>query len=440
MTHINRAASLAASSALALALASRPRAVAGRPRADATGEPGKILAELKSAFEAFKAENDTRLKAKADIVLDEKVERINAEVGKLQSALDEANARIAAGAAGAGGEGGPAMSAEDRAYASDFRDWFKTGDSDKERALRAGQRTGIRAAMSVGAPADGGYAAPVEWDREVTAKLKKVSPIRQYASVKSITGQGYTHLYNDRAVGSGWVGETAARPATSTPQLAPLEFKTGQIYAFPFATQDLLDDALLNIEAWLADEVETEFARQEGIAFANGDGVNKPFGLLTYATGGTNAARHPWGAIPVVNSGAAAALTADGFINLIYDLPAEFSGNARLFINRSALSAARKLKDGQSNYLWQPAFTEGEPARMAGAPVVDLPDLQNVAAGNIVAAYGDMAATYVVIDRIGIRVKRDDLTNKPYVGFYTTKRVGGGVKNPEPMRFLKVAA
>lgn len=435
--NITRSAKLAASTALTSHAARRPRAVHAAPRADAGGDPTKILAEIKASFETFKQENDTRLKAKADVVTEEKVDRINADISRLQAALDTANLQLAGINAGAGGDRKP-QSAEDRAYAATFDDWFRTGE--QEREVRAAQKTGIRAAISVGSAGDGGYAAPIEWDREVEKKLKIVSAFRQYATVKSITKAGYTHLFSDRAVGSGWVGETAARPATSTPALSPLTFVPGQIYAFPFATQDALDDIEFNVETWLADEVETEFLRQEGIAFASGDGVNKPYGLLTYATGGTNAARHPWGAITTINSGAAAALTTDGFISLFYDLPAAFQANAKLFINRSSIAAARKLKDTTGQYLWQPSFQAGEPATIGGQPVVDLPDMQNVAANNIVAAYGDMAMTYVVVDRVGIRVTRDNLTNKPYVGFYTTKRVGGGVKNPEPMRLLKVSA
>lgn len=436
MSHMKLAAGLAASTALASVLAApRPRGVHAAPRADSK-DPAVILANLQKSFSEFKEENDKSLKAKADVVVAEKVDRIDAEIGKLQAALDEYAVKLAA--AQMGHNGGPPMSPEDRAYAADFNEWFKTGDKDRE--VRSAQKTGVRATMSAGSAADGGYAAPVEWDRQITGRLKIVSPFRQYATVQSISGQGYTHLYSDRAVGSGWVGETAARPATTTPQLAPLNFTAGQLYAFPFATQDILDDALINIEAWLAGEVEIEFSRQEGIAFATGDGVNKPYGLLTYAPGAANAARHPWGAIPTIASGAAAALTTDGILSLIYDLPAAFSGNAKLFTNRQTQAAARKLKDGQNNYIWQPSFTEGQPATIAGVPVVDLPDMQAVAAGNIVAAYGDMAATYVVVDRIGIRVLRDAVTNKPFVGFYTTKRVGGGVKNPETMRFLKVGA
>jgi HK97 family phage major capsid protein len=420
-------------SALASHAERRPRAVLIAPRADA--DPVKILAEIKSSFEAFKVENDAKLKAKADVVLDEKVDRINADVTRLQAALDTANLQLAGINAGAGGDRKP-MSEDDRKYAETFREWFVSGEKSSE--VRAAQKTGIRAALSVGSAGDGGYTAPIEWDREIDGKLKTVSAFRQNASVKVITGAGYTHLYNDRVVGSGWVGETAARPATATPTLAPLTFTPGQIYAFPFATQDLLDDSTLNIEQWLADEVETEFSRQENIAFAAGDGVNKPFGLLTYVTGAANAAKHPWGAIPVTSTGHATLLTTDSIISIIYDLPAEFQANAKFYMNRATIAAARKLKDTTGQYIWQPSYAAGQPATIAGQPIIDLPDVPNVAASAIAALYGDLAATYVVVDRLGIRVKRDDLTNKPYIGLYTTKRVGGGVKSPEPMRALKV--
>jgi HK97 family phage major capsid protein len=296
----------------------------------------------------------------------------------------------------------------------------------------------VNAAMQKGTAADGGYLAPVEWDRTITGKLKQVSPIRANARVIAITSAGFKKLFTDRAVGSGWVGETASRPATSTPQIGQLDFPLGEIYANPAISQQLLDDAAIDLEQWLADEVDTEFARQEGIAFLSGDGTNKPHGILTYVEGGTAAARHPWGAIPIVYSGAAAAFTADAFIDLFYSLPSEFRANAKLYTSRGAQSAMRKLKDGQGNFLWQPSFAAGQPATLAGEAIVDIPDMPGVAAGNIAALYGDMDATYLVVDRIGIRVLRDPFTNKPFVHFYTTKRVGGGVYNPEPMRALQI--
>ncbi len=421
MKHIALAAFAAST-----ALAHMPRAVHAAPRADSS-DPKVMLTQLQAAFDDFKKANDEKLKSKSDdVVMNEKVDRINAAVGDLQSnfqkALDDVNAKMAAAKIGAGVIGDIPGDPE---YVSAFKAHMRKGD--------------VQAAMTKGTAEDGGYLAPVEWDRTITGKLKRVSPIRANARVISITTAGFKKLFTDRAVGSGWVGETAARPATSTPQIGSLDFPLGEIYANPAISQQLLDDSAIDLEQWLSDEVDTEFARQEGIAFLSGDGVNKPHGILGYVTGGAHAARHPWGAIEAINSGSAAALTSDGFIDLFYSLPAEFRQNAKLYTGRLAQAGMRKLKDGQNNYLWQPSFAAGQPATLAGEAIVEIPDMPGVAAGSIAALYGDMDATYLVVDRVGIRVLRDPFTNKPFVHFYTTKRVGGGVYNPEPMRALKIA-
>lgn len=402
----------------------RPRGVLGASvRADAA-DPKVMLAALQTAFEEFKAANEEKLKAKADVVLDEKVERINTAVGNFQTAIDDINAKIAAAKLGDGVIGD--VPATDPEYVDGFKAHMRKG--------------AVSAAMDKGTDGNGGYLAPVEWDRSITGRLKRISKIRENARVITITAAGFKKLFTDRAVGSGWVGETAPRPATSTPSIGALDFTTGELYANPAISQQLLDDAAINLEVWLGDEVEVEFARQEGIAFLSGDGANKPFGILAYVVGGAAAARHPWGAIQVTPTGQAAALSSDGILDLMYSLPSEFASNAKFYTNRLSLGAARKLKDGQGNYLWQGSFVAGEPQTIAGAPIVEVPDMPLVAAGNIAALYGDMEATYMVVDRLGISVLRDPFTNKPYVHFYTVKRVGGGVYNPEPMKALKVAA
>lgn len=416
---------LAATSALVM-----PRAIVGqRVRADVT-DPKAMIAQVQAAFDEFKKTNDERLKAKVDdTVVTEKLATINSAIDNFQTTIDELNAKIAANK-----QGGDLVIGDMKAdpeYVKAFKAHMRKGDN-------AGAE--VNAAMTRGSDADGGYLAPIEWDRTITGKLKRVSPIRANARVISITSAGFKKLFTDRAVGSGWVGETASRPATSTPQIGTLDFPLGEIYANPAISQQLLDDVAIDLEQWLSDEVDTEFARQEGIAFLSGDGTNKPHGILTYVTGAANASRHPWGAIPVINSGSAAAYTADGFIDLIYDLPAEYRANAKLYTGRGSQAAMRKLKDGQGNYLWQPTYAAGQPATLAGESIVEIPDMPAVAANAISALYGDMEATYLVVDRIGIRVLRDPFTNKPYVHFYTTKRVGGGVYNPEAMRGLKVAA
>jgi len=388
--------------------------------------------DLAVAFEAFKTAHTEQLNdikaGKTDVVTNEKVDRINGEVDKLQSALDDLNRNIAAKLLSDDGKPAP----RDAEATKEFEAYFKRGEATAKMEE-------IRAAATK-TDGEGGYLAPIEWDRSITKRLKQVSAIRNYASVISISGAGFKKVFSDRVVGSGWVGETAARPATTTPGLTSLDFPLGELYANPAASQGLIDDAEVDIEAWLADEVSTEFDRQEGIAFLSGDGNNKPHGILTYVEGGTFATRHPFGAIKVVTTGAADKLTTDGVLNLVYDLPVEFEGNARLFINRGSVRELRKLKDAGNNYIWQPSYEAGQPSTIAGVPIADIPGMPSVAAGNIAALYGDMAATYQVVDRTGVRVLRDPYTNKPFVHFYTTKRVGGGVKNPEPMRALKVAA
>ena len=427
MKHLSPAA-LSASTAIA----GVPRAVQfARPRADAT-DPKAMLEQLKSAFEDFKKIHSEEIagvkKGFADVVTSEKLDKVNTAVGDLQTsfqkAIEDLNAKIAAGANGGSVIGDlPPTSPE---YLAAFKAHMRAGT--------------LNAALTKSSDAEGGYLAPVEWDRTIVNKLKQISMIRQNARVQSISVAGFRKLFSDRAIGSGWVGETASRPATTTPALGSLDFAPGELYANPAISAQLLDDAAINLEEWLAAEVDTEFARQEGIAFLSGDGTNKPYGILTYVTGAANAARHPWGAIGTVVSGHATQVTGDGFLDLMYSLPSEFAANAKLYINRQSLGAARKLKDGQGNYLWQPSYIAGEPPTLNGAPIVEVPGMPAVGAGNIAALYGDMEATYLVIDRIGISVLRDPYTNKPFVHFYTVKRVGGGVYNPEPMRALKIAA
>ena len=415
----------AVASAAALASSVAPAAICAAPRADVS-DPNVLLAELNTAFAAFRDKNDEALGAKVDdAVLTEHVERINTSISDLEAAIDKVLAEQANPAAGE-------KPLRDPEYSEDFRAYFQGGvESQKLNEVKA---------AATKTDGEGGYLAPVEWDRTVTDRLKQITMMREYADVIEISGAGFSKVFNDRNIGSGWVGETAARPETGTPGLNSLSFPLGELYANPAATQGLLDDAEVDVEAWLASEVEVEFSRQEGLAFLSGDGINKPHGILTYVEGAANAARHPWGAIEVVNSGAATTLTGDGFMDLIYALPEEYEANARLFLNRTSSGRARKLKDGQGNYLWQPSYQLGQPTTIGGVPTAHLPGMPTVEADAIAALYGDMRMAYQIVDRIGLRVLRDPYTNKPYVHFYTTKRVGGGVKNPDAMKALKIAA
>jgi HK97 family phage major capsid protein len=202
----------------------------------------------------------------------------------------------------------------------------------------------------------------------------------------------------------------------------------------------MLDDSQIDLESFIGNDVATEFARAEGAAFVSGDGANKPNGILTHVTGGTNAAAHPFGAILVRNAtGTAGSLDkADDIVNLVHDLPSQVAGDARFAMNRATLAAVRLLKDNQDRYLWQPSYQAGQPQTLLGYPVTEIPDMPDVATGAVPVLFGDFADSYLIVDRIGVRVLRDPYTNKPYVSFYTTKRVGGGLLNPEEMKALKI--
>ncbi|MFJ3316123.1 phage major capsid protein [Herbaspirillum huttiense] len=397
-------------------------------RADTGSLPPELrqsVEAMNKAFSDFKAEHTKQLddirKGLPSADQTAKVEAISASMDKLQKEVAEAHTKIAASQM-SGGE----KKLRDAEYTGAFQSHMRSGD--------------IQAALSKGSAEDGGYTTPVEWDRTITDKLVLISPIRAIASVMSTSKAGFSKLFNVHGTGSGWVGETDARPETNSSKLKSLTFSHGEIYANPSATQQLLDDSEIDIEKWLASEVETEFAKQEGAAFVSGDGNKKPMGLLTYVTGGANATVHPMGAIALVNSGAAATLTSDGILDLIYSLPSAFAGNAQFIMNRNTQGAVRKLKDGQGNYLWQPSYVAGQPATLNGYPLIEVPDMPNVAANAVPIMFGDFKQGYQIIDRIGIRVLRDPYTNKPYVQFYTTKRVGGGLLNPEPLKGLKVSA
>ncbi|CAG9262193.1 phage major capsid protein [Paraburkholderia caribensis] len=389
----------------------------------ATPDVKALVGNLQQAFATFKDEHSKQLETvraglpASDITA--KVEKIDAHVSELQKAVDDANVRLAAAQMGVGSK--PLRDAQ---YTESFNAHVKRGD--------------INASLNRGADEQGGYLAPVEWDRTITDKLVLISPMRQICRVQPVSKVGFSKLFNMGGTSSGWVGEAEERKSTDTARFKPLVFGSGEIYANPAATQQLLDDSEIDLQIWLAEEVQTEFAKQEGRAFLTGDGTNKPSGILRYVTGGPDAEKHPFGPIGVVGSGAAEKIASDAVIDLIYDLPSAFTGNARFAMNRNTQREVRKLKDGQGNYLWQPSFVAGQPATLAGYPVTEMPDMPDVIGGATPILFGDFMQSYLIVDRIGVRLLRDPYTNKPYVMFYTTKRVGGGLLNPQPMRAMKI--
>jgi len=395
------------------------------------------LSELNRTFAAFREQNDRRLaeieRGREDVVTNEHLERINASVTELTNTVNAQREQMdALRLNGTGGQNG--LTADQIAYAAAFEPWFRRGQGE-EHALR---ELAVRAALTTQSDPDGGFVVPVEMDGTITRVLAAVSAMRGLARVIT-TGTGeYKALVSQGGAGSGWVGEEAARPATGTPTLSEISVFTGEIYANPATTQRLLDDANINIATWLAEEVSTTFAEQEGAAFISGNGINKPKGLLSYTTVAN--ASYAWGKLGFTVTGGAAAFAAsnpaDALMNTFYSLKAGYRNNATWLTSDVVMGTVRQMKDGQGNYLWAPPTVNG-PDTVLGKPVVTDDNMPALGAGAFPIAFGDFGRGYLISDRQGTQVLRDPFTNKPYVQFYTTKRVGGGVVNFEAIKLLK---
>jgi HK97 family phage major capsid protein len=289
-------------------------------------------------------------------------------------------------------------------------------------------------------PGDGGYALPREIDAVIDATLKAVSPIRAVANVVRVGTAGYRKLVTQNGVISGWAAENAARPETGTPVFNEIVPSFGDLYANPAATQAMLDDAQFDVEAWLAGEIANEFAKAEGSAFVNGNGTNKPKGFLTYANAVTTDTARPFGTLQYVASGAAGAFAAnpqDKLVDMVQTLRAPYRQGAVWVMNASTLANVRKFKDSTGAFIWQPGLTQGASALLLGYPVIESEDMPDIAGNSLSIAFGNFQAGYLIAERAETNIIRDPFTNKPFVHFYATKRIGGAVSNSEAIKLLK---
>jgi HK97 family phage major capsid protein len=395
-----------------------------------------IVADLNHAFAAFKETNDERLtqietKLSADALTREKLARIDQALDETKRRLDRVNLDMARPRIGSRTE----LDAETLQHKSAFNLYMRAGEASGLKSLEA-------KAMSAGSGPDGGYLVPIPAEREILRRLAHLSPIRSIASVREISTHSLRKAFSFQGPAAGWVTEADPRPQTANQQIADMTFPAMELYAMPAATQSLLDDSVVDVEQWIADEVQTVFAEQEGAAFVNGGGVAKPQGFLAYPT--VDDVNWAWGKIGYVATGTAGSFPttnpSDVLLNLIYLLRAGYRQNGRFVMGRRAQSLIRRFKTTTGEYLWAPPATAGAQASLLNFPVVEAEDMPDPATDSFSIAFGDFARGYVVVDRVGIRVLRDPYSAKPYVLFYTTKRVGGGVQDFEAIKLLKFGA
>ena len=392
----------------------------------ADGDMRAMFAEFMGAFETFKETNDSRLaelerRGQADVLTEDKLARLNAVLDGTKAAMD----RLSLDRARPALDGGrPDLGDE---YKDAFSAYVKRGE---EKALQVGSNT------------DGGYLVPTETETEIARRLTAISPIRALATVRNVSGSVYKKPVALSGPAVGWASETGARSTTNSQTISLIDFPTAELYAQPAATSMFLDDAAVDVGQWIADEVNAAFAEQETTAFVTGNGTNKPKGFLAETK--VAEASWEWGKIGYLATGVSGDFPADdpsdALVDLVYTLKAGYRQNASWVMNRRSQGAVRKLKDADGNYLWQPGVSAGARATLMGFDLVEAEDMPDIGAGTTPIAFGDFRRGYLVVDRTGVNVLRDPYSSKPYVLFYTTKRVGGGVQDFDAIKLLKFAA
>lgn len=391
----------------------------------------EVAEALGKKFKEFTEKNDQRLSGieQEKGQLAEKVDKLNGQLSDLDKLKDELVTELK-GLKRPNGAGGP--SKEQTEHKQAFGQFMRKGHEDGLRELE-------RKALNTATDEDGGFAVPEELDRNLIELARDAVVMRQECRVISVGGTGYTKLANLGGATSGWVGEQEARPATGTPKLQKVSPVWGEVYANPQATGVMLDDAFFDVEAWLAAELQQEFSEQEEAAYSYGNGVNKPRGLFAYGTEAQNDKTRTFGKLEHMVA-SAPGLVADDLIKLIHTLRKPYRSGSKWMMNGLSVMAARLLKDDQGNYLWRPGLTEDAPSILLGYGVAENEEMPDIAAGVQALAFGNFKRAYTILDRIGTRVLRDPYTNKPFVGFYTTKRVGGMLENDQAVKMLQMGA
>jgi HK97 family phage major capsid protein len=314
----------------------------------------------------------------------------------------------------------------------DYARHFDTMLRKDDRALSA---EAVKA-LSSGSDPDGGYMVEPSVSARIIEKVYESSPIRQLATVETISGTELEIKLDTDETDFEWVGETDLPAEGKTPQLGKKRIIVHTMAARPKATQQQLEDASTDMAAWLARKTSSKFARGEAYAFLRGTGRGMPRGLLTYADG-TDGEK-----IQQLPTGAAAGFTFEGITGIIYSLKEPYHARASWLMRRTSIGKVMLVKDGDGSFIFKTLLmpgSKGLESMLAGYSLRMAEDVPDLAANSLGAIFGDVQAAYTIVDRLGITTLRDPYSVKPFVEFYTRKRVGGDVVNFEAIKIGKGA-
>ncbi len=406
-------------------------------------EVKELVEGINQKFDAFKKANDERLtlleKGKpVPAELESKIVRIEEAISGQEAQkerLDAIETAIKRGNFG-GQKTEDAEKAERKEYAGLVCKYMRGGMNSKDEARGRELESKLLAVQS---DPDGGYWVSPDETGRMTSRIFETSPMRQVASVQVIGTDALEGPFDADEAGAEWVGETQSPTNQKTPQVGQWRIPVNEQATRPQATQKLLDDANINVEAWLSGKVTRKFARSENEAFVKGDGVVKPRGFNDYPAASTLEAFER-GKIGEQVTAGSLVIAFDDLIDLQGGLKDAYEVNSTWAMNRRTKKDVRKLKDDEGQYLWQPSLQVGEPELLLGRPIINFEDMPDVAANALAVAIADWAETYQIVDRAGISVLRDPFTAKPFVEFYTRKRVGGDVIQFDSIKRLKIKA
>ena len=424
------------------------------------------LDKINTAFDEYKKVNDARLDAikagQSTADFDAKLAKIDAAIDGLNEAkgrLEKVETKLARPGGFGGGDRRDGESKEAAEYRAAFTHWVRNpGDPERRTALQQRAKALRQAESKAGGDDDGfetraaqtvtttgsagGFALPEIIEQQIARLVAEISPIRSIATVRTVGSPDYKELFDIGGAGFEWVGEGDTRNQTTTPDLAEVAPTFGMASAKPQASEESLDDLFFNVESWLIDSATEAIAVGEGAAFVLGNGTKKPTGFLAGpAPVATADGARAFGTLQFIASGQAAALptSADVFLDMVYSLRARYRRNARWVTSKLVLSALRKYKDTTNQYLWQPSVQAGQPDTFLGYGVVEAEDMPVVAANAFPLAFGDFKEGYLIADRVGMRLTRDEITTPGFVKFYVRKRVGGKLRNTQAIKLLKIA-